>query len=80
LSETVARAGGELVRDAATARLRDGLAPLELPTLDLLPVLARQPGRAGLFFQRNVHLTPRGHDVVAGALLQFLQDAAFVER
>jgi lysophospholipase L1-like esterase len=80
LSATVARAGGELVRDAATERLRDGLAPLELPTLDLLPVLARQPDRTGLFFQRNVHLTPRGHDVVAGALLQFLQDAAFVER
>ena len=36
--------------------------------IDLLPVLAAQPDRIGLFFQRNVHLTPRGHEVVAGAL------------
>jgi predicted lipid carrier protein YhbT len=64
-----------LLRDAATDRLRAGLAPLALPTLDLLPILARQPDRTGLFFQRNVHLTPRGHDVVAGALFEFLQRA-----
>ena len=60
------------MRDAATERFASALAPLGVPTLDLLPVLARQPERSGLFFQRNVHLTPRGHDVVAGALFDFL--------
>lgn len=72
LAETVRQAGGVLVRNAATDRFREALAPLGLPTLDLLPVLERQPDRIGLFFQRNVHLTPRGHDVVAGALFDFL--------
>jgi hypothetical protein len=41
--------------------------------IDLLPVLAAQPDRVGLFFQRNVHLTPRGHEVVAGALYEFME-------
>jgi lysophospholipase L1-like esterase len=70
-----ARLGGhELARNAGTERFEAALAPLELPTLDLLPVLASQPHRSGLFFQRNVHLTPRGHDVVAEALFRFLVD------
>ena len=77
LSETVARAGGALVRHAASDRFRDGLAPASLPMLDLLAVLERQPDRTGLFFQRNVHLTPRGHEVVAGALYEFLQRPDF---
>ena len=65
-----------LVRNAATERFATALAPLGLPMIDLQPVLAAQPDRGGLFFQRNVHLTPRGHDVVAGALFDFLEDAA----
>jgi hypothetical protein len=73
LAQTVARAGGVLVRNSATERFHQGLAPTGLPILDLLPVLERQPDRTGLFFQRNVHLTPRGHAVVAGALFEFLQ-------
>ena len=44
--------------------------------IDLQPVLAAQPDRVGLFFQRNVHLTPRGHEVVADALSRFPDDAA----
>jgi hypothetical protein len=79
LAATVQSGGGQLVRDAATERFRAALAPLGLPMLDLLPVLARQPDRAGLFFQRNVHLTPRGHDVVATALFDFLGAAHLIE-
>lgn len=73
LEAIVAAAGGQLVRHAATERFAEALAPLQLPMLDLLPVLAAQPDRAGLFFQRNVHLTPRGHTVVAGALEDFVR-------
>lgn len=72
LAEVVRQNGGRLVRNAATDRFRAALEPLGLPMLDLLPVLERQPDRTGLFFQRNVHLTPRGHDVVAAALAEFL--------
>jgi lysophospholipase L1-like esterase len=73
LANAVARSGGVLVRDAASDRFARAVAPLGLPTIDLLPILAGQPERAGLFFQRTVHLTPRGHDVVAGALFDFLE-------
>jgi GDSL-like Lipase/Acylhydrolase family len=78
LAETIRQAGGTLVRNAATDRFRQALAPLGVPMLDLLPVLAAQPDRQGLFFQRNVHLTPRGHRVVAGALFTFLETSGLV--
>ena len=48
------------------------LSTLKLPMLDPLPALrAARPG-PNLFFQRNVHLTPRGHEVMAEALERFL--------
>lgn len=74
LKTAVAQTGGELVRDAATRRFEAALAPLSIPRLDLLPAL-RATGRPGpeLFFQANVHLTPLGHRVVAGALADFLR-------
>jgi hypothetical protein len=78
LAAAIKEAGGMLVRNAATDRYREALAPLHLPTFDLLPVLLAQPDRAGLFFQRNVHLTERGHQVVAGALFQFLTTSGLV--
>ncbi len=65
-------AGHELIRQAATERFRTALAPLRLPMLDLLPVIQAQPDPAGLFFQRNIHLTPRGHQVVGHALAGFV--------
>jgi len=71
----VAARGGTLVRDGANVRYRDTLAPLGVPMFDLLPVLEAQPDRKGLFFQRNVHLTTRGHQVVADALFQFLESS-----
>lgn len=73
LVEIVRQAGGELARNSASERFRTSLAPLGVPLVDLQPVLAAQPDRMGLFFQRTIHLTPRGHDVVGGALFDFLQ-------
>lgn len=73
LAEIVRQAGGTLVRQAATERFEAALEPMGLPILDLLPVLSRQPDRDGLFFRRNIHLTPRGHQVVGEALFDFFQ-------
>jgi hypothetical protein len=72
LAAIVKGSGGELVRNSASERFREALAPTALPVLDLLPVLQAQPNRMELFFQENVHLTPRGHRVVADALSDFL--------
>jgi lysophospholipase L1-like esterase len=72
LRHAVASAGGELVRDAATARFDETFAATPLPRLDLLPALRAAPPGPALFFQRNVHLTPRGHEVVAAALARFI--------
>lgn len=69
----IVEASGELlIRDASTERFRAALAPLGLPTLDLLPILRAEPNRVELFFQRNVHLTARGHRVVGQALADFV--------
>ena len=78
LAATVHAVGGELVRNSGSERFAAALAPLQLPMLDLQPVLAAQPDRAGLFFQRNVHLTPRGHEVVAAALDEFLRTSGLM--
>ena len=72
LKERVEAAGHELIRQAATERFRTALTPLGLPMIDLLPVIQAQPEPAGLFFQRNIHLTPRGHQVVGHALAGFV--------
>src|SRR5262249_61448478 len=72
LSEAVRAAGGVLVRNASSERFAAALTPLGLPMIDLQPVLAAQPDRVGLFYQRNVHLTTRGHEVVAAALYDFI--------
>jgi len=79
LAAAVRGAGGTLVRDAATERFARALAPLGLPTIDLLPVLRAQPDPAGLFFRENVHLTPRGHRVVGDALARWLEVEGLVE-
>jgi len=79
LAAIVRNAGGELVRNSASERFRAALSPLGLPMVDLQPTLAAQPERIGLFFQRNVHLTPRGHNVVAGALFEFLESSGLTK-
>lgn len=78
LASGVSARGGTLVRHAAGARLGAALAPLGLPVLDLLPRLQSESQRVGLFFQRNVHLTPRGHGVVASAIAGFLDSLGWV--
>lgn len=79
LRSAVAQAGGELVRDAATERFDAAFAELGLPRLDVLPALREAPPGPDLFFQRNVHLTPRGHEVVAAALDRFLAKHGLVD-
>jgi lysophospholipase L1-like esterase len=80
LREVVASTGGRLVRDAATVRFGAALAPTGLPQLDLLPALrAALPG-PDLFYQETVHLTPRGHAVVAAAIDRFIDEHGLVPR
>ena len=74
LRDVVSSAGGTLVRDAASERFDRALDPLGLPQLDVLPALrAALPG-PDLFYQETVHLTPRGHAIVAEALDRFIED------
>ena len=80
LKDIVSAAGGTLVRDAATERFDQALAPLGIPRLDVLPALrAALPG-PDLFYQETVHLTPRGHAVVAEALDRFIEDHRLLPR
>jgi lysophospholipase L1-like esterase len=73
LKKAVEGAGGRLVRDAATERFDRAIADLPLPRFDALPALrAALPG-PDVFFQKTVHLTPRGHEVVARALEEFIR-------
>ena len=73
LKAAVEGTGGHLVRDAATARFAAVLAPMPIPLFDALPALkAALPG-PDVFFQQTVHLTPRGHQIVAQALETFLK-------
>jgi hypothetical protein len=73
LKDIVSGAGGHLIRDAATTRFAEALTPLGLPQFDALPPLrAALPG-PDVFFQQTVHLTPRGHRVLADALAQFIR-------
>ena len=74
LRDVVSAAGGNLRRDGATERFDRALADLPLPRVDLLPALrAALPG-PDLFFQETVHLTPRGHAVVAETLDRFIDE------
>ena len=72
LKEAVAQAGGELRRDGATERFDRALADSPIPHVDLLPALRRALPGPDLFYQESVHLTPRGHEVVADALDAFV--------
>jgi lysophospholipase L1-like esterase len=80
LREAVSLAGGTLVRDAATERFARALEPLGLAQLDVLPALrAALPG-PDLFYQETVHLTPRGHAIVAEALDRFIEERRLLPR
>lgn len=71
LRKAVEGAGGHLVRDAATTRFDAALAPLPIPRFDALPAL-RAAG-PDVFFEQTVHLTPRGHEIVAESLEAFIR-------
>jgi lysophospholipase L1-like esterase len=73
LKDAVRGAGGSLVRDAATTRFADALAPLQVPRFDALPMLRAAVPGPDVFFQQTVHLTPRGHEIVAQALDAFIR-------
>jgi SGNH hydrolase-like domain, acetyltransferase AlgX len=80
LKEAVAAAGGILVRDAATERFDHALAPLGIARLDVLPALRGALPGPDLFYQETVHLTPRGHAVVAQAIDRFIEDHRLLSR
>jgi len=80
LKEVVSAAGGTLLRDAATERFDQALAPLGIPRLDVLPALRGALPGPDLFYQETVHLTPRGHAVVAEALDRFIEDHRLLPR
>ncbi|MBA3885059.1 MAG: hypothetical protein H0X67_04925, partial [Acidobacteria bacterium] len=79
LRETVRQAGGELVRDGATARFDAALADLAVPRLDVLPDLRESLPGPDLFYQQSVHFTPRGHAVVAIAVERFLRESGLLD-
>lgn len=72
LKAAVEGAGGRLIRDAATMRFNEALAPLPVPRFDALPVLRAAQSGGNVFFEQTVHLTPRGHEIVAQALGDFI--------
>jgi hypothetical protein len=78
LRDAVSQAGGELVRDAANERFNRALADIPVPRFDTLPALRDALAGPDLFFQQTVHLTPRGHEVVAAALERFLRDSGLL--
>jgi hypothetical protein len=41
--------------------------------VDLLPIMREQPDPGGLYFEKDLHWTPRGHEVAAEAVLEELQ-------
>jgi hypothetical protein len=79
LAEIVRNAGSTLIRDAATDRFRRALDGVAAPVFDALPALRRDPDRATLFFERTVHFTPRGHEVMAAALADFVRERHLLE-
>jgi lysophospholipase L1-like esterase len=62
---------GPIAKDVATERFSAALAPLAVPTIDLLPALRSAPH--GQFFVATVHLTAEGHQTVAAALEAFIR-------
>lgn len=79
LRDIVSQSGGALVRDAASERFNAAMATLPIPRFDALaPLRAALPG-PDLFFQETVHLTPRGHQVVAAALERFLREQRLLD-
>jgi lysophospholipase L1-like esterase len=79
LQQTVAQAGGVLVRDEATDRFRRALEPLGIPMLDPLPAFRHALPGPDIFYQTTVHLTPHGHALLAEALATFIRDRRLLD-
>jgi lysophospholipase L1-like esterase len=79
LNSAVSQAGGALVRDAASERFDTAFSELPLPRLDVLPALRATPRPDDMFFQQTVHLTPRGHEVVADAMERFIREKGLAD-
>lgn len=77
LREAVTQSGGTLLRDAAGERIDEALRDIPVPRFDVLPPL--RAGGSDVFFLRTVHLTPRGHEIVAEALDQFLHESRLLD-
>jgi lysophospholipase L1-like esterase len=71
LREATEPIGGPLRVDGASERFRAAVAPLGLPTIDLLPALRDAP--PGQFFPGTVHFTAAGHETIAAALDAFIR-------
>lgn len=78
LKAAVAQAGGELDRDGANRRFEAALGDVKVPRLDLLPAMRAVLPGPRLFYKETVHLTPHGHEVVAGALHRFLRTSGLL--
>ena len=79
LREAVAQGGGELIRDAASERFASALQEVRVPRVDTLPALRSALPGPDVFFQQTVHLTPRGHEIVAAALERFLRESGLLD-
>ena len=77
LRDAVTQSGGTLVRDAAGERIDEALRDIPVPRFDVLPPL-RAAG-PDVFFLQTVHLTPRGHEIVAEALDRFLRESRLLD-
>jgi hypothetical protein len=79
LRDIVSSAGGTLVRDGASDLFQRAFSDVPLPQLDALPALRNALPGPDVFFQRTVHFTPRGHDVVADALARFIREERLLD-
>jgi hypothetical protein len=75
LKEIVERSGKRLERDRATVKFKAALADLGVPVVDALPGLREADRESAVFMQSTAHLTPFGHQAVAGILDRGLRDA-----
>ena len=75
LELAVEQRGETLLRNGATDRFRQTLAGLPIPVMDALPPLFNAPRRSETFFEDTIHLTRRGHQIVADAIERFLLDS-----
>ncbi len=73
LQGAVAPYGHTLVRNIATDRFKTALGDLGVPVMDALPPLFDVPRRSEMFFEDTMHLTPRGHQVLADGIERFLR-------